>query len=340
LVGNPGNTSQLHPALFCYDFKDMSTSSSPTPGAGSSTAAAPAVETQKTEPQVTTTDATSEFVAAQVAELKPIVSNMRRHLWPTLKYLGGTEVHTYAFSVAANAILSLFPAIILVLTLARHVFHSPKMFGVILEIVREYMPSNQEFIAENMGKAGRHELTLFPIVMLFVSCTGIFLPLEVALNKVWGIKHNRSYLMNQLVSLGLALACGVLVLGSIAGVTALAGNFVSSDHWFWKILARFIINIFAIPASIGVFFLIYWLLPNGKVPAKSVLPAAGVTGALFEIARHIYAFFVPILNFQESYGPFHVSVTLIFWAYVCGMLLLGGAFLSAADHVQANVEVK
>lgn len=311
----------------------MSPSSSPTTAAElapeRADAAAPTTDTTAAKP-----------AAAAPTDLKTIEANMRRHLWPTLRYLGGTEVHTYAFSVAANAILSLFPAIILILTLSRHVFHSPKMFGVILEIIREYMPSNQDFIASQMSYAGRHDLTLLPIIMLFVSCTGIFLPLEVALNKVWGIRKNRSYLMNQVVALGLALACGVLVLGSIAGVTAFAGNFVSSDHWFWKILARFIINIFAIPASIGVFFLIYWVLPNGKVPVRSVLPAAVVTGVVFEIARHIYSLMVPFFKFQESYGPFYVSVTLIFWAYVCGMLLLGGAFLSAADHAQANVEAE
>ena len=40
---------------------------------------------------------------------------LRRHGWSTLRYLTQTEVHTYAFSVAANAILSFFPFIVLLL---------------------------------------------------------------------------------------------------------------------------------------------------------------------------------------------------------------------------------
>jgi membrane protein len=39
-------------------------------------------------------------------------------------------------------------------------------------------------------------------------------------------------------------------------------------------------KVFAIAASIAIFFLIYWLLPNGKVPARAVLPAAIITGLL------------------------------------------------------------
>src|SRR4051794_39413562 len=40
------------------------------------------------------------------------------------KYMMRTEVHTYAFSVAANVILSLFPFIVMMLTISRVVFHS------------------------------------------------------------------------------------------------------------------------------------------------------------------------------------------------------------------------
>src|SRR5579864_2043710 len=55
--------------------------------------------------------------------------------WEQLKalghYLTKTEVHTYAFSVAAQAILSLFPFIVLLLTLSQRVFHSARMTKVV-----------------------------------------------------------------------------------------------------------------------------------------------------------------------------------------------------------------
>ena len=88
----------------------------------------------------------------------------------------------------------------------------------------------------------------------------------------------------------------------------------------------------AIVATIGIYFLIYWLLPHGKVPVRAVLPAAIITGLLSEGAKYLYILVLPWLNFQEVYGPFSVSVTLIFWSFCSGMLLLGGAYLSAAEH--------
>ena len=46
-----------------------------------------------------------------------------KQLTSLAKYLTQTEVHTYAFSVAANAILSLFPFIVMMFTIARRVAH-------------------------------------------------------------------------------------------------------------------------------------------------------------------------------------------------------------------------
>ena len=56
------------------------------------------------------------------------------------KYLTRTEVHTYAFSVAANAILSLFPFIVMMYTVARKVFHSRSMEDVVGQMVRYFCP--------------------------------------------------------------------------------------------------------------------------------------------------------------------------------------------------------
>ena len=51
----------------------------------------------------------------------------RRDGTALIRYLLDSEVHTFAFSVAANAILSFIPFIVLLYTLALSVFHSEAM---------------------------------------------------------------------------------------------------------------------------------------------------------------------------------------------------------------------
>ena len=152
----------------------------------------------------------------------------------TVKYLLRTDVHTFAFSVAANAILSFFPFVVLLMTLIRRVFHSRVMADVVAELLRDYLPAGQDFVIRNLNAMvnSRQRVQLFSLVILLITSSGIFMPLEVALNRIWRFPNNRSYFGNQLISLGLAFSCGVLALLSVAmtaGNVALMG-FVLRGH--------------------------------------------------------------------------------------------------------------
>jgi len=261
----------------------------------------------------------------------------------TVKYLMQTDVHTFAFSVAANAILAFFPFVVLMLTLTRRVFRSKVMSDVIVDLLRDYLPAGQEFVIRNLNAmvTSRQQVQVVSLIILLVTSSGVFLPLEVALNRVWHFERNRSYVGNQLISLGLAFACGALAMLSIAltaGPVAfmqflLRGYSTGVVH----LIGFLVMKVFAIAASIAIFFLIYWLLPNGKVPARSVLPAAITMGLLCEALKYAYIMALPWLNFQEVYGPFALSVSLMFWAFLSGLLLLAGANLSAQEHLQRSL---
>lgn len=253
----------------------------------------------------------------------------------TARYMLRTEVHTFAFSVAANSILSFFPFLLLLMTLVRYVFHSQVMYTVIENLLRDYIPTGQEFVIRNLNAlVGAHQRAqVFSLAMLLITSTGIFLPLEVALNRVWRFRNNRSYLANQLISLGLVFACGSLALLSV-GLTAENLAIVKQalhgyGAWYVTLADFVMMKTFSIAATITIFFLVYWLLPNGKVPARGVLPAAVLMGLLSEALKYAYIYALPHLNFAEVYGPFAISVSLMFWAFLSGMLLLTGAHLSA-----------
>jgi len=260
--------------------------------------------------------------------------------WEQLKalghYLTKTEVHTYAFSVAAQGILSLFPFIVLLLTLSQRVFHSTRMTDVVGEMMSNFLPNNQEFVMRNMRVlAFSHTKTrIVSVVMLLITATGVFLPLEVALNSVWGVKKNRSYLQNQVVSIGLAIGVALLAMASVAlsaaQRTVLEWIFFGhTQNALFALVAKGFLQIVALLASVALFFLIYWGLPHRKVPARAVLPTAIVMGVLWTAAKYVYILVLPHLDFRAVYGPFEVSVGLITWAFISGLLLLGGAYVSA-----------
>src|ERR1700728_4515155 len=255
------------------------------------------------------------------------------------RYMAQTEVHTYAFSVAANAILSLFPFIVMMFTIARLVFHSHAMESAIGDMIRYFLPTGQEIVSKNMEIVAhaRSGVRLASVVMLLISSTGVFLPLEVALNRVWGVTKNRSYFMNQLVSLGLAAGIGTIAMLSVA-ITAAQQSILKVlflghiDNAGFFFLSHWLLQISAAVASILLFFLVYWILPNRKLPVRAVLPTAIVIGLSWELAKMLYVAALPWMDLHSVYGPFSVSVSLMLWAFVTGLLLLAGAHYSASRH--------
>jgi membrane protein len=268
--------------------------------------------------------------------LRPWKHMLLNRGWPTLQYLARTEAHTYAFSVAANAILSFFPFMVLLMWLIRNVFHSATMFNVVVDLLKDHLPAGQDFVITNLTYLvkTRQRVKMASLVILLITSTGVFVPLEVAFNRIWGFAKNRSYLGNQIISLLLAFACGILALASVgmAAGNELALSFMmrGNENIVFRAATFVALKICATAASIAIFFLIYWLLPNGKIKARSVLPAAVAMGVLWEVGKVIYIKTLPWLGFQEVYGKaFSISVALMFWAFISGLMLLAGAHLSS-----------
>ena len=274
---------------------------------------------------------------------RPVVVGLAR-------YLMQTEVHTYAFSVAANAILSIFPFIVMMFTVAQNVFHSPAMAREIGSILHEVLPSNQDFVVRNMSLLvhPRGTVQIASVIMLLISSTGVFLPLEVALNRVWGVERNRSYVMNQLVSLEVAGLIGLLTMIAVGAATAQTSIvtflfFGHTQNAAYGFIHQIFLQIAVAFLSVGMFFLIYWILPHRRLPLRAVLPTAVLTGLLWDVGRLLYILVLPHMDLHSVYGPFEVSVSLMIWAFLTGLLLLSGAQYSATRHAlrlahQADLE--
>jgi YihY family inner membrane protein len=256
-----------------------------------------------------------------------------------VRYLLDSEVHTYAFSVAANAIISFIPFVVLLYTLSLSVFHSHAMADVVGEVVRYYLPSTarQEWMASSLEAVAvistRHGVQVLSLVMILISCTGIFLPLEVALNQAWGVTKSRNYILNQLVAFGLVILMAALAMVSIVLSAAqrqvLAFLFFHhTDNFVYQGISYLWLTLCTGVAAILFFFSVYWLLPNRRTPPRRVLRTAVLTGLIWLVSRYIFVTVLPYLDLKALYGPFFVSVGLLFWAYISGLILFAGAQFS------------
>ena len=264
---------------------------------------------------------------------EPLVQGPGPRWSPTIRYLSQTEVHVYALAIAASVVLSFFPFLIVMLTLIRDVFHLPAAQKALMFALGDYFPGDLgKMIIVNLTKVRHARFQATSVILLLFTANGIFEPLEVALNRAWGVTQNRSYLKNQILSLFMIVLCGGLALGSVV-LTAINQQFVAEQYGLraaWVPLVVF--KVAAIPVTILSLFLIYWLLPNRSVPVRRVIPVAALVGIGIEGLKYLFLYTWPWLTqkFANEYGPqFQYAVAIIVFAMVTSFLVLAGAEWSA-----------
>lgn len=261
----------------------------------------------------------------------------------TLHYLMETEVHVYAFSMAANILLSFFPFFIVMVSICRYLLQWDAAEQAIYIAIVDYFPDRDfgKFIIRNLRAVvdQRGPFQVVSLLLLLFTANGIFEPLEVALNRAWGITKNRSYLRNQLVSLGLIFACGGLALLSTV-LTAVNQELlmkIGIASQSTAFVGAMVFKLAAVPISILMLFLIYWVLPNAKIAVAPLLPVSLLVGVALELLKNINLWTWPWLRAKLSheYGPFMYSVTIILWGFLASMVVLAGAEWAARSREES-----
>jgi hypothetical protein len=166
-----------------------------------------------------------------------------------------TEAHVYALAVSASVLLSFYPFLTVMLSFCRNILHWPAAVQAIYVALDDYFPGDLGvFVRRN---APHSSVEIGSMFLLLLTANGVFEPLEVALNRAWGVERNRPYWRNQLVALGMIFACGSLALLSLM-FTALnrkwvndwAGGHAGAAVW----LNLVIFKLAALPLSILALF--------------------------------------------------------------------------------------
>ncbi|MBL8173551.1 MAG: YihY/virulence factor BrkB family protein [Bryobacterales bacterium] len=267
---------------------------------------------------------------------------LRKHFGPTFRFWMETEVHVFAFSIAANVLLSFFPFLIVMVSLCKYVLGWQAAVDAIYFALRDMFPGQwSDWLIRNLNfiVAKRGPFQIVSVLVLFFTANGVFEPLEVALNKVWRVKTNRSFLRNQLLSLGLIFACGGLILLSLI-LTALNREALAKlspmGDPFSKLVSTVVFRFAALMVGMLVLFLIYWVLPNTRIAWRRAVPVAIFVGMAVEALKFLTLLFWKQIDekFYLEYGPFEYSAILVFWSFLASMLVLGGAEWAARGGVE------
>ena len=80
-----------------------------------------------------------------------------------------------------------------------------------------------------------------------------------------------------------------------------------------------------------IFFVIYYVVPNGKVHPVQVFFTSTATAVLWVVATFLFRLFLPLLDFKGSYQSLASIMALVTWVFIFSFILILGANLSARD---------
>jgi membrane protein len=245
---------------------------------------------------------------------------------------------TTSASIAYFALLSIFPMLLLLLSLSGMFIRRFEMSGELTQVLEGLLPMRADFIMGELVQIskGFGRVTLISIGFLFWSSSGMFLPLEKALDRAWEVEKSRSWWRSYLVALEMALLFGVFIF-VYTGVLSMSVYLQDkSSHWMelysTPAVAEFFYRIgfvaLAFGMTLGVFIILFKRLPNRYLRISKVLPGALLTALLWEGARTLFTLLLPRFNYSHIYGSVGVVVALMTWLYVSSVVTLFGAHVS------------
>lgn len=256
-----------------------------------------------------------------------------------LKKLQRDDAIPYAYQLSYSLMLAIFPFLIFLLTLVGFINLDPDR---IIEQIQKVMPEQAfsllEGIINEVTRKQNGTLLSISIIAAIWSAAGGFKAFMRAMNKVHGLKEDRSFLVVSLDALVLVILLAVGIAGSLLLLVFFQPiiNTVKSYLPMVDIGPGQKLLSFVLP--IGFIFLLflafYVFVPARNVKIRHALPGAVFSAIAFMAVSLGFQFYVSnFANYSRFYGAMGAVVILIFWLLLVSIIMvLGGAINSLLIH--------
>jgi len=245
-------------------------------------------------------------------------------------------------ALAYYTVFSIAPLLVITVAVAALVFGQEAAQSEVLDQLRGLLgPEGAQAVqamleSAQSPKSGALASTL-SIIMLLIGATTVFSELESALNRMWkappqeisGLRH---LVRTRLLSLGLVLSVGFLLLVSLVVSAALAALGKYWSAWFGGVEALlqgadFVVSLLVFTV---LFALMYKLLPRVAIAWRDVWIGAVVTAVLFSIGKFLIGMYIGKAGFSSTYGAAGAVLILLIWVYYSAQIFLLGAEFTRA----------
>ena len=237
------------------------------------------------------------------------------------------------------ALLSLFPFLLLVISLLGSVTAAESDRIAVLTFVFRYFPTQLDFVSIQLDafRETRLQVGVAGALALIWASLGVFGAITNAVNEAWGVEKQRSFLKHRLVSFLMLVAAGGV---TIAGLLLVSAIRIAEASWFGVLLVRFgwltslqtfTVRYFATVVLVLSVGLVYYFIPNAKTRFRDVWVGAVLTGVLWRVAFDAFAWYIARnSSLTQIQGSIAAVVVFLLWIYISSVILMYGVEFTAA----------
>jgi membrane protein len=164
------------------------------------------------------------------------------------------------------------------------------------------------------------------------TASGLFSTIREVLNRIYKTKMEIFYLWGKLKDIGMVFVSTIFFLLSILStfilsvIRSIEEKFFSPDFFGLGFIDQLLSVLLGILFSFLMFYIIYKLVPHGKINNKVVIISSVTSTIMWELLKMLFTFYlVNFSNFTAVYGAYAALVAVIFWIYYSSFTFVMGA---------------
>lgn len=244
-----------------------------------------------------------------------------------------------AASLSYYALFSLFPLLLILISVLGYVLRRDDAYQITLSLVIETMPGAQNLIERTLQEvlSRRGTYGLIGLLGALWSATGFFNTLVRHINYAWQGVKPRDLIRTRLMALLMVFIIILLLILSLASTPLI--NFLRQSHLpvrngvpleqtlLWTALSTLVPWSFTFLMFLGL----YAWIPNTSVRWRAVVWGALFAALGWEIAKRAFVFYLSSgwARYELIYGSLGTVVVFMIWMYVSSLITLLGAHLTA-----------
>jgi len=255
-----------------------------------------------------------------------------------VELINGNDL-THAASIAYYALLSLFPFLLLVISMLGAVTADDADRVSVLSFVFRFFPTQLDFVTGQLDalRAARLQLGVAGSLALIWGSLGVFGAVTSAVNEAWGVEKQRSFWKHRLVSFLMLVAAGGVMMLALLLVSLIQmaqatwfGAMLASYTWLTTLQTYAVRNLATGLLVIGL-GLVFYFIPNAKTRFRDVWVGAVLTGLLWRLAFQGFAWYIRVnAGLKMIHGSVAAVIVFLLWVYVSSIILMYGVEFTAA----------